>query len=382
MITNRKKSLEKFNRYDESITINWKASVFYEFIRKGYKFIITNKRGLKMKKFKNQNVLKEIKNINKIIIIGIIILLFGIALGLWGGYEIDQASENAKSFSKLLLSDEEKENQIAKLDVTHVPYQFAVQDGNNNSYYIVMDEDYMYVAYMTTSTFNSLNREDITENPGKIEGMTKLATREIKELAVEAYNDAIEDENYKITVADYDNYFGSVYLDASEDALSDVGSLQMTGCMICLIIGLASLLTGIIKKVHFNISVKKMDEDLIEKLDNEMNDTDAFYYEKTHLYLTKNSIINFQGRFKVIEYRDVIWMYAMNYRTNGIKTSQSINIMDVKGKVTSIATINIVTKEKKEIYDEIWNTIASKNTNILLGYTKENAETAKTMKEN
>ena len=120
-----------------------------------------------------------------------------------------------------------------------------------------------------------------------------------------------------------------------------------------------------------------MDEDLIEKLDNEMNDADAFYYEKTHLYLTKNYIINFQGRFKVIEYRDVILMYAMNYRT-----SQSINIMDVKGKVTSIATINIVTKEKKEIYDEIWNTIASKNKNILLGYTKENAETAKTMKEN
>lgn len=54
----------------------------------------------------------------------------------------------------------------------------------------------------------------------------------------------------------------------------------MTGCMICLIIGLTSLLIGIIKKVHFNISVKKMDEDLIEKLDNEMNDADAFYYEK------------------------------------------------------------------------------------------------------
>ena len=44
--------------------------------------------------------------------------------------------------------------------------------------------------------------------------------------------------------------------------------------------------------------------------------------------------------------------------------------------------LSSVTKEKKEVYDEIWNTIASKNTNILLGYTKENAETAKTMKEN
>ena len=72
--------------------------------------------------------------------------MFGIALGLWGGYEIDKTSENAKSFSELLLSDEEKENQIAKLDVTHVPYQFAVQDGNDNSYYIVMDEDYIKSA--------------------------------------------------------------------------------------------------------------------------------------------------------------------------------------------------------------------------------------------
>ena len=76
---------------------------FYEFIRKGYKFIITNKMGLKMKKFTNHNVLKETKNNNKIIIIGIIILLFGIALGLWGGYEIDKTSEkDSGKFRKLL----------------------------------------------------------------------------------------------------------------------------------------------------------------------------------------------------------------------------------------------------------------------------------------
>ena len=42
--------------------------------------------------------------------------------------------------------------------------------------------------------------------------------------------------------------------------------------------------------------------------------------------------------------------------------------------------MSIITKEKKEIYDEIWNTIASKNTNILLGYTKENAETPEEIK--
>ena len=119
-----------------------------------------------MKKFTNQNVLKETKNNNKIIIIGIIILVFGIALGLWGGYEIDQASENAKSFSELLLSDEEKENQIATVDVTYVPYQFAVQDGNNNSSYLISIEskelgNENYLIDKDTLEINNLNQNNI-----------------------------------------------------------------------------------------------------------------------------------------------------------------------------------------------------------------------------
>lgn len=59
MITNSKKSLEKINWYDESITINWKASVFYEFIRKGYKFIITNKKGIKNEKVYKSKCIKR-----------------------------------------------------------------------------------------------------------------------------------------------------------------------------------------------------------------------------------------------------------------------------------------------------------------------------------
>ena len=85
-----------------------------------------------MKKFTNQNVLKETKNNNKIIIIGVIILVFGIALGLWGGYEIDKTSENAKSFSELLLSDEEKENQIDEKDDDVIPISDSVETKKPN----------------------------------------------------------------------------------------------------------------------------------------------------------------------------------------------------------------------------------------------------------
>ena len=124
-----------------------------------------------------------------------------------------------------------------------------------------------------------------------------------------------------------------------------------------------------------------MEEDFIEKLDEEMNSSNAFYYKNTHLYLTENYIINFSGMFKVISYKDVIWMYSMVYRTNGIKTKQSIKVMTKNGKTYEIAAIDVLTKAKKEIYDEIWNTIISKNNNIILGYTKEASQEAKALIE-
>ena len=74
-----------------------------------------------MKKFTNQNVLKETKNNDKIIIIGIIILLFGIALGLWGGYEIDKTSENAKSF----MPTSSARHPANPLPVLRVPARFS-----------------------------------------------------------------------------------------------------------------------------------------------------------------------------------------------------------------------------------------------------------------
>ena len=70
-------------------------------------------------------------------------------------------------------------------------------------------------------------------------------------------------------------------------------------------------------------------------------------------------------------------MYSYEQRTNGIKTSQAIRVMNNEGKTYTIATITAMTKAQKAVYDEIWNTIISKNSNIKLGYTKENIKEMK-----
>ena len=332
-------------------------------------------------KFTNENVKKERKRLNRNIILIIPILIIGLALGLWANYIVKNARNNVKSLNEIIIEqNKNKEDKIAKVNVHYVPYQFAVQEGNVYSYYIIMDKQYMYIAYLPEYKFNELNKEDIKENPVELKGRTRLISREIKELAIDAYNEAVNDEN-KITMADFDDYFGSVYLEATATYEDSIAEAQKLGFLIFTILGIIGLIITIRQRVKFGKSIKNMDNHLIEKINNEMNDKDAFYYDKVHLYLTKNYVINFQGIFKVIEYNDIIWMYSMQLRTNGIKTAKAINIMSKNGKVYTIANIDILTKSKKELYDEIWNTITSKNSNIVLGYTKEAANQAKQMIE-
>ena len=334
-----------------------------------------------MEKFTNVNIKKERKRITRNLILSILAIIISIMLSIWCQYTIDTAYKNAKGLNEIIVGeDKNKEDKVVYLNARTIPYQFAVQEGNENSFYIVMDDVYMYIAYLSPYNYMELNKEEIKENPIRIQGVTKLISKEIKELALEAYNEVVEEE-HKLTMADFDNYFGSVYIDCTVEADNDIGFFQEIGAFIFGTAGFICLIINVIQKIRFNKNVKKLDEYMIEKLDKEMNDSNSFYYEKLHLYLTENYIINFRGTFKAIEYQDIVWMYSMIYRTNGIKTNQSIKVMTKDGKKQEIAVINAVTKTRKEMYEEIWNTILSKNSKMAVGYTKEAEKQAKEMLE-
>ena len=92
------------------------------------------------------------------------------------------------------------------------------------------------------------------------------------------------------------------------------------------------------------------------------------------------------GTFKVIPYADIIWLYPFEQRVNGIKSSQSIMVVTKDGKTTTVLTVPTITKNRLEIYDEIFNTIAHQNDGMVIGYTDENSkyvrEQLKTLKNN
>ena len=67
-------------------------------------------------------------------------------------------------------------------------------------------------------------------------------------------------------------------------------------------------------------------------------------------------------------------MYRYELRQNGVKTQQSIKIYTKDGKTYVIATTPAMTKNQTAVYEEIWNTIETKNPNMRLVYTKENIQ--------
>ncbi len=324
----------------------------------------------KMKKLRNINIKKEKNSMVIKLIIFMVVIVVSFIFILLKAEVVDKTNKEMTDLNSIIISADSKSDKKAYVDVSYTPYQFAVSEETENSYYIIADNNYLYIAYMSPSDFARLNVEGIETSPIRAEGITKVTTEEIKKLAIEAYNEGLE-ESEKITLDSFNDYFGSVYLDMTIKENSSASFLTLL-FIIALVTGVVGIIVILIKLISFNASINRLEQGLAGELDNEMDSQNAFYYKKAHLYLTDNYIINFNGKFVAINYKDVVWMYPYEYRVNGIKSNQSIKIMTNSGKVYTIASMELVTKAKKEVFNEIWNTIASKNSEMVLGYTKEN----------
>lgn len=329
-----------------------------------------------MKRFTNGNIKKEYQKKYVGIVISILIIAVSFIFLYLEGKATEELNSEMIDLNSIIVESESKVDKKSYINAESIPYKFAGYDDTTDSYYIVFDEKYMYITYMTEEQFEDLNNEDIYENPIRIEGITKTTTNDVKEIAIEAYNDNMENEEDKLTIDDFENYFGSIYLDMTVST-SSVADIYLLIFVLLLFIGVIYLLVAIIQLIKFNSGIKKTDETQIDELDNEMNKDSAFYYEKAHLYLTDNYIINFGGTFRVIKYQDILWMYPFEQRVNGIKTAQSIRVLVNNGKTYTIASIELITKKKKEVFNEIFNTILSKNNQMLVGYTNENIKLMK-----
>ena len=323
-----------------------------------------------MKKFKNINVLKSKKRCFIPLFIGILFLLLSFVFFMLSEKQNHEDNKNIKYLNDIIEKNE-TEGQKAYVNIEALSPKFAVYDDTTDAYYFAFDGNYYYVIYMKEDKAKELENQDLSQKKVKLEGIVRNTTSDIKKIAIDQYNTLLEGDQEKLTLSDFDRYFGKVYLDQTA-TYSETTGMYNAFTFICIVVAFILLLTSFIKITSFSKEMKKLSTAEVDILESEMEDKEAFYYNKINLYLTQNYIIMLDGKFKVYPYSDILWMYPFEQKYNGIRTNKAIKILTKDAKTTIFANISVVTKAKNEIYNEIWNTIISKNPNINTGYTQDN----------
>ena len=324
-------------------------------------------------KFKNKHVLEIKKRNNIAIMVGIVLMIFAFLIISLSIVQNDNDDSSIKPFSDIIESNSRKTGEKAYLNINWLSSKFAFNDKTNSAYYYAFDGNYYYIVFLSETKANELLNSDLNSNPVKIIGFTSRTPNYIKEFAIEDYNSTLEDGKEKLTKDNFYKIFGNVYLNQT---ISKSASSRMNGLrgVLAFLTGFITTIVGVISSISISSRMKKISDVDVQMLEREMSHSESFYYDKAKVYLTPNYIIMVDGRLLYYKYSDVLWMYSYEHRYKGMRTVKAIKILTKDAKTSMFANLPLATKTQKVIYDEIWNTIASKNPNIKLGYSSENVK--------
>ena len=325
--------------------------------------------------FENENVKKGWTSKKRFLYISIGIIVIAILSYLWGITIVKDKSKETIDLETVITSKSlsNKVNKKVKLKIYNEPYLLAEKDDTSAAFYIVSNEKYFYIAKMNKSKAMSLTKT-VTENGYELVGYTSSIPSEVKGFAIDEYNKAYEDKlEKKLTLADFENYFGDVCIDLSKDD-SALAPIQYVVFYVGLMIGVMLVIVAIIMMIAYKVKIKKINNEDLEKLSKEINSGEAIFYEKGQIYLTKNYLIDVNN-LQFFKYEDIAWVYKHIQRVNGIVSYKCLMVSTNDGKQTMMAL------NAKDNYEKIMEFLVTKNNDIMIGYSKENIAAFKEKKK-
>ena len=326
-------------------------------------------------KFKNENIIKIIKTNKILAAVGFSLLVGSFAVLILfislANIQYEKDEKKLKNFNKICLS--EKTLQKAYLNITWISEAFATYGDKTSAYYYVSDGNHYYIVYLSKKKGLELSRQDLKKKPAKINGSTFTIDDSLKEIAIEDYNYSLEEGEEPLTQDNFYMVFGRNYLDQTSEISSKYDLYMAIGITASAVMLFSGIILGLVGMMFLS-SLKKINDIDKQLLDSEMNNRDSHYYNRNNIYLTPNYIIVLAGRVFYYKYSDILWMYSYEGSYNGIPINKSINILTKDAKISMFANDIYWTEKSRLTYQEIWDKIISKNSDIKLGYTKENKE--------
>lgn len=318
------------------------------------------------------NIQKIIKKYNTKMLayIGIMFILLLISLIAFIYYykKENNSSVEPVDYNSLISLGQDKEDEFVTVDIVDIPYEVAEREVNYSKikYYILFDKDnYMYVAKLSDKTFKKISNayEKNSDNFSyTLTGYIYNTPVDLKKIIIDVFN---EDNDKKITLDDYSDYFGNTYLDdtytiyTTQLAISELGLIFFGGVFIVFSICFVKYLLSTNKNLQL-INQNEVDNELIL---NNFN-----YYKKAEIYLTNNYLIFVNKGVHIIKYNDIGWIYIGNHNGRLMNKKYLSIFLKNKNKYKSMKISNY------EVFDQIINDLSNKNLDTVFGYSYENLQ--------
>lgn len=268
-----------------------------------------------------------------------------------------------------------------------------VYDENQNStendkYYIAINGYDWYLVNLSDTYLEQLKNiqsytyGEIENKPASVTiyGITEEVPDELKEIAIDFYNQEIE-EDKKITIEQFDNYFGSVLLNTKKDPVdTTIETLAITISFIILFITvIMQFFNKIVRlKVMKYLEKNNYKDELEKQLDDNIEET--FFNER--LIITKDYLVDItKGAFSAVRFSDIKWIYTHRLKYYGIfSISNNIIILlkDGKTQFQCLDTKGGISKEFEQAFEKICTKLSD---NSLKGYIPENIKEFKDYKK-
>lgn len=311
----------------------------------------------------NEKELKKIfKNNSKYLLT--VVILFIVSIVMFAMSTPVEEEESPKDYNDLIVDKQDQEGSYATVTIDSVPILFATNDYEN--YYIVMDtNNYMYLSRLTDDTYNKLEKEYSTNKSINytLTGYLYNAPEELQKLAMDIYNEEMGEEI--ITKYNYHTYFGSTYLDETNNPNANDTFLAIG--FILIIVSIIIFIVYLVNVIKTKKTYKKYSK---EELTTILQESTTIAYPKANIYLTSKYIISTSSGITVTKYEDLVWMYIQRRTYNFINIGTNLLGRTNNNKVVNLA----VTYRNNYLLEEIISEIEKHNKNILIGYTKENSK--------
>ena len=324
-----------------------------------------------------------IKKINskKLLVVGLIITIVSIAFGTLFYFML-------RGQEAVYLDKVEGTYEYAKVDVSLLDNYFASEktDTDEKKYYLAYDiHELPYIIVLNDENYELLKDiQDYSLNPDKsnvsapapvtVYGNSAQIPEEAYKYLKEFLNTGEEDT---VSLEEIKNAVGSYYLDTYYNPNEDV-TFWVIIWSIFGGLGLILIITYFIRfmktKQKLSISGYK-----IENIINDVNQGAGTHNAICKVFLTNKYVASYATSLKIIEIKDIIWIYPFEIRQNGLVTNKSIYVITNNGKSNVLVSVSYIGKKRRLAYEEVYQELMNRTPNALHGYSKENQEKAKEM---